>query len=660
MPVALPENENLGGNQRRMSKNGAKGRRVRRWTLVTVVALLIYPVCGTLVLSTGLFERLVRSEDLVVEVQNPAWTLWPGHVHVAGARILVNGETQFVLSAKHLLLHVNLFQFVKKRLRATKVSADDVRFFMRVQVANDEGIEKRLAAYPPLEGLPGDATLFKKKAEREEKREGDFTVELDGIDVRISELWFMEYHYVGPGALTGGFLVGPNRMRVDTSVQNIGPGEVRFGKDQVVIKDFGGRIEAEIPELNPMEHADESFLELVSSDMNLKGNVTTLAPVAAYANGLTFKNGSGPLEARILLSKGKLGNGSRLTFSTEKIGIRGNGFGLDTDWDLEARVGVADTSSEKALGSADSVLPRIRSKSDLTYVSFSNERRDVFTVQVHDHEHDVVLRTPELGRMTDIDHARIRFPKIVTTDMRDLAAVTSKEAPVESKAGEGTASLTLDIDEHHVVRGPFGAKLNGLRFTTAGILFRAQGDVACEIHADLDKEATTLRNLRIDLSEVGLQMDGQEMEGWWMKAEVPHFAALGFPPRRFEGRLSVLAKSAEPILKVLAGKKEIPGIIPALTKLNDLRIRAKFRSDRAVTDVMLMPLENDLFNVAGRYYSKGDDRKLAIVVGGDVVSLGIAKDSGATTFAPFAREGWLNGKLMQFPKPAEKFRSSEP
>lgn len=645
-----------------MATTGREKRRRRlRWLLIAAVALLAYPVCGTLFLSTGLFERLMRSEDLIIEVRGPAWTLWPGHVHAAGARILVNGETQFILSAKHLLLHLNLFPLVKKRLRATKISADDVHFLMRVQVESDKGIEKRVAAYPPLEGLPGDATIIKKKAEKEEKRESDFTVDVDGVDVRISELWFMEYHYVGPGTLTGGFLVGPQRMRVGTSVQNLGPGELRFGKDQVVAKDFGGRVEAEIPELNPLEHADESFLELVTSDIHLKGNVVGLEAVSAYAHGFSFKNGSGPLEARVLLSKGNLGRDSKITFSTEKVGIRGTGLGLDMDWDFEARVGVADTTSERAFASADSVLPRIASRSKLTYVSFSKERRDdVFTVQVRDHEQDVVLKTTELGRMTDIDHARIILPKIVTTDLHDLDALTSDSGSVQSDAGEAAASLVLDIDEHHVARGPFGAKFNGLRFTTAGIRFRGQGAVAFDVVSDLDKQATTVRNLKFELDDVGVRVDGQEVQGWWTKAEVPYFGAFGLPPNRFEGRVSVLAKNAEPILRVLAGKKEIPGVVPALTKLNDLKIRAKFRKDRAVTDVLLVPLENDLFNVAGRYYAKDEDTKLAIVVGGDVVSLGIAKDAQGTTLAPFAREGWLNRHLAEFPKPVEQFRSSEP
>lgn len=608
---------------------------------------------GTLVLSTGLFERLVRSDDLIVDIQKPAWTLWPGHVHVAGARIRANGETQFELDAKNLLIHVNLLKLIKKHLRVSEISAKDARFFMRVQVASEKGIEKRLAAYPQLEGLPGV------KKNPQEKKKGAFTVEIDGIDVHVSELWFMEYHYVGPGTLTGGFLVGPERMRVATSVQNLGPGELRFGKDDVVIKDFGGRIEAEIQELNPMQHADESFLELVTSDIHLKGNVATLSPISAYTGKVGLKHGAGPFEARILLSKGELGNASRLTFSTDKVGIRGKGFGVDTDWNFEARVGTADTS-EKALGSAGSVLPRIKSKSKITYVSFSNERNDVFTVQARDHEQDVVLRTTKLGRMTDIDHARILFPHIVTTDLRDLEALTSGTGSVEAQGGEGHASLALDIDDHHVVRGPLNAKFTGLRFTAAGMTVRGQGNAALQILADLDKKATALRNVFVNLEQVGMQVNDQQMDGWWMKVDAPYFGAYGLPPKRFEGRASVLAKSAEPLLKALAGKKEISSVIPKLTTLADLRIRAKFRKDKAVTDVVLEPLENDLFNVAGRYYSKGDAQKLAIVVGGKAVSLGIARDPRETKLVPFAREGWLNGELRQFPKPVETFRSSEP
>jgi hypothetical protein len=192
------------------------------------------------------------------------------------------------------------------------------------------------------------------------------------------------------------------------------------------------------------------------------------------------------------------------------------------------------------------------------------------------------------------------------------------------------------------------------------MMFRGQGDAACQIRADLDDKVTRIERFSFDVTELGMQAKDQEVEGWWTRIEVPTLTAWGLPPERFEGSVAVRAKSAEPILKALVAKDEIPGIVSQLTSLPDLRIRGNFRKTPAVTDVVLEPLENDLFDVAGRYYSKGDDRRYAIVVGGKAISLGIANDGSGTTLMPFAREGWLNSKLESFPKPPAKVHSSQP
>jgi hypothetical protein len=624
--------------------------------------LLAYPVLGTLFLWTGAFERVMRSDDLTISIRHPSWTLWPGHIHVAAATVRVNGETQFELQAKNLLLHVNLFSLFHHHLHVTHISADDVRFFLRVQVQSTKNIERRLAAYPPLPDLPGDKSIVESREEKaaRDAQKSAFIVELDGIDVRVSELWFMEYHFVGPGTLKGGFLVGPNRMRVDTSVQDLGPGELRFGADQVIAKGFGGRVQANIPEVNPMEHADESFLELVTADIAMKGDIVTLQHVGAYLPGMRVEGGAGPFDVHVLMTKGGLSDSSRLSFSTKKVGLRADGFGVDTDWNFDAQVARVVHPTTERYPSDDTVLPRLHSESRVTYVSVANARGDVFTVQLQKHVEDVVLRSNQLGRMTDLDHARIRFPEIFTNDLHDLAALTSTPPSFHSEAGEAHASLALDVDEHHVARGPFEARFTGLRFAAAGMLLRGQGSVKSRLEADLDAKKTILRNTFIDLNELGMQVGNESMEGWWTRIDVPYFAAFGVPPERIEGSFAVRAKSAEPLLKALAGKGEITPLIPWLTNLNDLRARATFHKIGPTINVMLEPVQNVLFDVAGRYYSKGDDSRMAIVVGGKVVSLGIAKDSGGLTLAPFAREGWLNEKLARFPKPVQKVHSSEP
>lgn len=633
-------------------------KRGWRWIIIAVLVMAIYPVVGTLILSTGLFEKLTASEDLRIELDKPAWTLWPGHVHVAGARIFVNGTTQFKLAGKHLLLHVNLFPLVKKRLRVTTIQADDVHYWMRVQVKDTKGIEKRLAAYPRLDDLPGNPTLIEEQAEKTEKRQGDFTVDVEGIDVRVAELWFMEYHYIGPGTLKGGFLVGPRRMRVNTSVQNLGPGELRFGAEHVIAKQFRGQIKATVPDLNPEDHADESFLELVTADIDLKGDVQTLSHVSAYTGKIRVIDGAGAFETRLFLQNGNLGDQSRFWFSTPKVGIRGKGFGVDTDWVFDAHVEKSEHASAKQRTDA-SVLPRLRSTSRITYVSLANLAGDIFTIQLHNDEQDVVLKGTQLGRMTDIDHASIRFPRIVTTDLHDLAAITGEGGTIESKGGEARASLAFDVDAHHVARGKFGAEFTGLQLKAAGMQFSGDGDARCLMDVDLNRKDMTLKDVFVRLMNVGMRAGDEKVSDWWARISVPHFVAAGMPPKTLEGGIIVLAKNAEPLLKGLAAKDKISDIIPKLTKLSDLRIRASMRRQSGATDVLLEPVQNELFDVAGRYYSKGEQSRLAMVIGGKAVSLGIAKDDSGTTLEPFARQDWLNAQLQRFPTP-DKIHSSQP
>jgi hypothetical protein len=80
-----------------------------------------------------------------------------------------------------------------------------------------------------------------------------------------------------------------------------------------------------------------------------------------------------------------------------------------------------------------------------------------------------------------------------------------------------------------------------------------------------------LKAVSVGVSDVALQVGDQSMEGWWAKAELPQLTAHGFPPESWDGRIGLRAKSAEPLLKILAGKGEITSFIPLLTSLNDLR-----------------------------------------------------------------------------------------
>ena len=62
-------------------------KRKLRWSLALTLAILAYPVLVTLALWSGFVEWFLKSEDVRLEIQNPAYTIWPGKVHLGYSTI---------------------------------------------------------------------------------------------------------------------------------------------------------------------------------------------------------------------------------------------------------------------------------------------------------------------------------------------------------------------------------------------------------------------------------------------------------------------------------------------------------------------------------------------------------------------------------------------
>lgn len=622
-------------------------KRKIRWIVAMGLGLLAYPVLVTLALWSGLVEWQLKSEDLRVEIQNPAYTIWPGKVHLKNVRILVNGTTQFILEGQDLVLDLRLLELVKRRVHVTKLAAHDVRYQMRVQVKDTKNIERRVNAYPPLSDLPGANVIREPTAKQTEKEDPDWTVKVEGLDVAVKELWFFEYRYLGKGHLRGGFMVGPNVMQVQTAVQDLGPGELRFGANDTVATGLQGQITADIPRLNPKEHADAGFMELVTARVNLRSDVQSLANVGAYfeAEGLEVSKGKGPLAVDLFLDRGKLGSKSHLSYQTDSINLKGAGFGVGTDWQLDFD---AAGSSER--------LPLVRSSSKSSYVSLARGMK-AFTVQIHDHHEEAQLDTIQLSKATDLKHALLRMPQIVSVDLQDLPAVLGKS--LLEMRGELRGSLNLDMDHEYWTRGRFEVATKGLHASI--------GDVAVDSNLKLDTALELNPKLKINraqklvlrMRDTTLRAGSRDVSGWWMDLESARFTVWNKQPLAFDGTLGVQARDLDPVLKGLAHENMISELIPLFTSLNDFRATARVRGAGALTDITLAS-ESQIWDVAGRVFKNGDKTRLAVVVGGQAVSLGVASKGEGLELMPFAKSGWLNDQLREFPKPVFQMPPDKP
>jgi hypothetical protein len=613
-------------------------RRKWRWALALILAVLAYPVLGTLALWTGFVEWVLKSEDLRVEIKNPAYTIWPGRVHMKHVRILANGTTQFILDGHDLLLDVRMRDLVSRRVHATELSAHDVTYHMRVQVKDTTGIERRIAAYPPLEGLPGAKVIREPAAKQTEEQDADWTVEVNGLDVGVKDLWFFEYRYLGKGRLRGGFLVGPNVMEVATAVQDLGPGEVRFGRDQVVATGLNGQIQADIPRVNPKEHADASFMELVTARVNLRTQVQSLAHAGAYTDGIEFSGGKGPLVFDLHMDRGTLGGKSQLRYQTDSINLKGAGFGVGTDFLLEF----------DAAGSKER-LPLASVSAKSTYVSLSRKMRS-FTLQVHGHKSDAQLDTIRLSRATDLKSAKIHMPDIRSEDLRDLPVLLPEGAPVEVRGGQLRGSLELLMDEKYWARGAFASALNDFDVNAAGVSVNA--NVGLKTNLALNPKLATYQaeNLAFTLRELDMRAGDRSVDDWWMNLSGKQLTFKGGDRSRFDGVLSVRTRDMDPLLKALAEKDVISDLIPFFTSLNDFRASAIIHGSGPITDVSIAS-ESEIWDAAGRVYKNAERTLMAIVFGGQAVSLGIANTGDGLEIMPFAKTTWLNEQLRAFPKP---------
>lgn len=630
-------------------------RRRRRWriAIAALLVLLAYPVLGTLALWTGFVEWLAKSEDLRVEIANPSYTIWPGHFHLKHVRILVNGDTQFTLEGSDLVAHVSIFPLVKRTLRVTKLSADDVRYRMRLQVKDSQGENARIRAYPPLKDLPGVNTVHEKTAQKTEERGKPWTVNVDGIDIRVAELWFLEYRYVGDGTLRGGFIIGDDFMEVGTSVQDLGPGDLRFGPDQVILSNFRGRIEAAIPRLKPSEHADESFLDFVTARVAMKGDVQTLAHLGAYAAGLKFSDGKGPLDVDVRLEKGWLGPNSRLNYDTDVLRLFGDGFGVATDWKLGFEMVPAKQAQDGR------PVPRVRSNAKASYVTLAGNGKEHFTIHVLGHSQSATLKSSQIGSSMALKHAHLDFPKIVSGDLDDLNALADADSALKTERGSARAAMKFDVDENYVLKGPITANVNKSRFELAGVQLGGDAKFRSDVWMNLKQKHVALNDVNLSLADVLMHVGDEHVENWWLNLSSKRMEAW-LPAKKYEATILVRAKDTEPILESLAEKDKLNDLVAKFTSLDDLRLSLTVRGAGDATDIMVRSMESDVWDASGRIYSKGEQTRTALVIGGKTVSVGIASDGKSTEIKPLAGEDWLNERLRSFPKPIEQVAGEKP
>ena len=170
----------------------ARPVRIVGWTLLSIAGL--YLLAGNVLLLTPLLRKAtnLKPEEFFLEYDR-AYTLFPGNAHVKGLKLrFQDGNIQFRVTLDEVTVQIALFDLILQKFHATRVRGTGVSWRMIHKVMQIEGAEKRVAAFPVIEGFEGPPVQVPPPPGPPSSGDGLWSVRLDNVDVEVREVWMLE------------------------------------------------------------------------------------------------------------------------------------------------------------------------------------------------------------------------------------------------------------------------------------------------------------------------------------------------------------------------------------------------------------------------------------------------------------------------------------
>ena len=290
--------------------------RVAAYAVAALCAVeLLYVLAANTVILSGVIQRAASADPKSTTLGwDRAWSPWPGRVYVSNLRIQVADPVQeFGLTVDRAKVDVVLWALLHRRFRASHVQAEGVSFRMLLEVASAAGKERRLAAFPVLEGFarpalrPNPPPPPASAADIAEL----WSVELDQVEAAVTELWFLEYRYRGPARVQGGFALAPLRtLWVGPALLQLDGGKLTAG-EKVVSSQLNARIAVTLAPTDLPSAPGLRILRGLASVVQFDTAIDDLGVADLYVDGLRTR-GEGRLAANLRIADGKLLSGSTL------------------------------------------------------------------------------------------------------------------------------------------------------------------------------------------------------------------------------------------------------------------------------------------------------------------------------------------------------------
>lgn len=340
-------------------------------------------------------------------------------------------NVQFALTVDEATTQLALFELLRLRFHATSVRARGVSWRMLHKVKQVEGEEKRLAAFPVIDGFAWPPIQSPPPGGPPATGEGLWSVRLDGVEADVRELWMLEYRYVGAGHVVGAFelqpmkmvWVGPVSLTLQPGVLSVGPA--------VAARDFALTLECTIAPAE-IRASPTPVLRQLSASVKLQAHLEDLSAAELYVAGLEA-SGSGTLTADLEVTKGQLVPGSRLEARLPELRLRSGGAGFSGTVNATFALAADATDHPAPVGHA--------AAAGAVTVPLSSETHVVAVVSGA--VADLALTSPDLSEGLTLRWLHARLGEARCEDASAVTAAAERKAPLFASAVLGRGPLVV-------------------------------------------------------------------------------------------------------------------------------------------------------------------------------------------------------------------------
>jgi hypothetical protein len=585
---------------------------------------LVYLVAANLLLRSQLIQRAVgASEGFALEFSS-AYSLWPGRVHVRDLSLRIEDyNVQFEVALQAADVDIALSELPFKKFHATKLRAEGTRFRMRHKLVAVGADAERVAAYPPIKGFADPPYFVGVPSPSTAPEDYDlWSVRIEDVVARVSELWVMEYRVQGQGVARGSFVVQPERwVQVRPASLELERGTMKLGP-HVVAEKLSGRMSCDIPDMRVPETEGKQVLREIVAAVRLDLRGGTLEFLQAYLSRLGAGRyaGSADWYVDLRLARGVVQAGSKvelralpLTFHHPFASVSG---------DTMLSFGRADAAEELAL--AVSAPRLVASRGGVGSPPPSVEAATA----------SMKVRGVDLTGELSLGAAQVavqlaRVPSLAWfasegTQLEGSAEASFKGARHEDSGLTGEARLRLES-------GSYSRKA-----------FGASGNVRAELGFSRDAAATVLELHEATVELTGALLRSGERRSKSFAARVDGSGLRVDPSSgaNARGQVRLHVSSAEALLPLVMSDP-LRGITDTALDLEALQARAAIQVSPGTVDVQIVDAQSGNLRLKGYLSKRGKQPHGAFLLSSGPLNVGVTLSDGETEVSPFVGDDWL-------------------